>query len=81
MSHEGLHSSPGRRSSGFSLDEATTLRRMVMAHADRVACPACGCPITPTVGGTTDDRVYLVRCPACARGLVIYGAPEESAIS
>lgn len=81
MSADMLRPPPGRRSSGFSLDEATSLRRMVMAHADHVACPACGCPITPTVGGTSDDKIYLMRCPGCARGLVIHGAPEESAIS
>ena len=77
----GLRPQSGRRSSGFSLDEATSLHRMVIAHADRVACPACGCPIAPTVGGTADERIFLVRCPACARGLVIHGTPEEPAIS
>ena len=81
MTPDTLHRSPRRRSGGFSLEEASSLRRMVIAHADHVSCPACGCPITPTVGGTADGRVFLLRCPSCARGLVIHAAPEEPVVS
>jgi ribosomal protein S27E len=53
---------------------------MVIAHADHVSCPACGSPITPTIGGSNGWRIYLVRCPSCARGLVIHGSAEEPSV-
>lgn len=71
---------PRRRSSGFSLEEASRLRAMVIAHADRTSCPRCGAPVTPTVGGTVDGLVYLLRCQACGRGLVVHAAPGEPAV-
>ena len=76
MCPQDLRFPSGRRSSGFSLEEATSLRRMVMSHPDHVVCPACNSSIVPTMGGPADERIYLVRCPHCARSLLIQGAAE-----
>ncbi len=72
-----IRTSPwGRRSAGFSLDDAARIRTLIVAGRP-VECPHCGFPLETTVGkdrepGTTDDaRVCLVRCHGCGRSLVI----------
>jgi hypothetical protein len=61
---------PPRRSLGFSLDEAASIRKMIVGQAARMACPTCGAELRHTVGGDGTRRVWLVRCVECGRGVV-----------
>jgi hypothetical protein len=59
-----------RRSTGFSLDDAARIRRMIVTDSPS-ECPQCNFPLEATVGKDGDRSVWLVRCHGCGRSLVI----------
>ena len=68
-----------RRSSAYSLDEAARIRRAIGQHSSSVQCPSCGSLLSHTVGTDGPHAVWLVRCDACDRSLVIRDPAEEVA--
>jgi hypothetical protein len=64
----------GRRSAGYSLDDAANIRRMISAGAP-AECPQCGFQLEATIGSDGDRNLWLVRCHGCGRGLVILQTP------
>ncbi len=59
-----------RRSTGYSLDDAANIRKMICSGGV-AECPQCGFPLEATVGRDGERNVWLVRCHGCGRGLVI----------
>ena len=62
---------PERRSSGYSLDEAARIRRMLLTPNATVDCPRCTAPMEKTRGADGQEAIWFLRCPQCARSMVI----------
>ena len=69
-----------RGSGGFSLDQAARLGRMNTRQARSALCPGCGAPCEVMAGAGPDaERMLIVRCPECGRGLVLDRPPAIDA--
>ena len=66
-----------RSGSGFSLDEAATIRRAVLDTGSAPACPRCEERLEQTAGTAGADNVWMLHCPRCGAGIVI----QESAVA
>jgi len=60
-----------RWSTGFTLDEAARIRRMMSEQAAALTCPHCGARLHPTGGGAGEDRVWIVGCGACGLSVLL----------
>ncbi len=58
-----------RNTGGFSLDEAA--RAIQNSLSDLPAlCPTCAAPLRRVVGEEHSERVWILRCTECGRGMV-----------
>jgi hypothetical protein len=58
-----------RGTGGFSLDEAARTVRNSLSNLPAL-CPTCAAPLRRVVGDERGERVWLLRCPECGRGMV-----------
>jgi hypothetical protein len=68
-----------RSGSGFSLDEAATIRRAVLESGTPPPCPRCDERLEQTAGTAGADHVWMLHCPRCGAGIVIQQPPVQSA--
>ena len=61
-----------RRSPGFSLAEATRIRRDLVARKTDVECPRCAGHLGAERTGESDDAIWLTRCPDCGLSLMVH---------
>ncbi len=54
----------------FSLDDAAQLRNFI-DQDEQALCPHCHQPMTAMVGRHGADAVWLLRCDACDRSIVL----------
>lgn len=66
-----------RSGSGFSLDEAASIRRAVLETGAAPPCPRCDDRLEQTAGTAGADHVWMLHCPRCGAGIVI----QEPAVS
>ncbi|HXV90361.1 MAG TPA: hypothetical protein VD707_03275 [Gemmatimonadales bacterium] len=66
-----------RSGSGFSLDEAASIRRAVLETGAPPPCPRCDDRLEQTAGTAGADHVWMLHCPRCGAGIVI----QEPAVS
>ena len=66
-----------RTSAGFSLDEASLLRRSSSID-NQLVCPTCGGIMRDVVGVNPHGAVWLLRCVGCGRSLVFDGPSSEA---
>lgn len=60
-----------RRTSGYSLDEAARMRRMVVTGDPAAPCPRCGGAVERTGGTDGEGMVWFLHCVRCSRSVVI----------
>ena len=61
-----------RTSPGFSLAEATRIRRDIVTKKREVECPRCAGHLgTEHVGGE-EDAIWMARCPDCGLSLMVH---------
>jgi len=65
------HTMNPRNTGGFSLDDAARAYRSSLAHERIPVCPRCETPLVPVGGDERTDRVLILRCPDCGRGVVL----------
>jgi len=58
-------------SAAYTLDEAALIRTAIRERGDLVQCPCCGKVLRHTVGTDGVQTVWLLRCEACDRSVVI----------
>lgn len=68
-----------RSGSGFSLDEAATIRRAVLESGTPPPCPRCDERLEQTAGTAGADHVRMLHCPRCGAGIVIQQPAVPSA--
>jgi len=68
-----------RSGSGFSLDEAATIRRAVLESGTPPLCPRCDERLEQTAGTAGADHVWMLHCPRCGAGIVIQQPAVPSA--
>jgi predicted RNA-binding Zn-ribbon protein involved in translation (DUF1610 family) len=64
----------------YTLDEAAHLRQAIRERGGSVGCPHCGEVLRHTVGTDGLQRVWLLRCEACDRSVVIRETPTAEAV-
>lgn len=60
-----------QRSAGYSLDDAARIQHALQHRSSPLRCPRCGKSLSGTVGAGVSQAVWLLRCEACERSLVI----------
>ena len=68
-----------RSGSGFSLDEAASIRRAVLDTHAPPPCPRCDERLEQTAGTAGADHVWMLHCPGCGAGIVIQQPAVPSA--
>ena len=66
-----------RRSVGYSLDEAARIGKAIRERHSAIACPSCGDVLRHTVGTDGAQAVWLLRCEACQRSVVIRNSQKH----
>ncbi len=66
-----------RRSAGYSLDEAACIGKAIRECHGAIACPRCGDALRHTVGTDGLESVWLLRCDACQRSVVIRNSQKH----
>ena len=61
-----------RRSPGFSLGEATQIRRDILAHKHDVKCPRCAGRLGTQNAGGADGATWMAKCPDCGLSLIVH---------
>ena len=67
-----------RSGTGFSLDDAASVRRAVLQAGATPGCPRCAVPLEQTGGTAGEEHVWMMRCPRCGAGLVIQAPTARS---
>jgi len=71
--------SEGSRQAAYTLDEAAHIRQAICGRGSLVGCPRCGEVLRHTVGTDGLQTVWLLRCEACDRSVVIRDTPAAMA--
>ncbi len=66
-----------RRSGGYSLDEAVTIRRAVSSGTEHIRCPSCEESMSRTRGRDRRAGVWVLYCSVCERSIVITEASKQ----
>ncbi len=69
-----------RRHAAYTLDEAAHIRQGIGDRGSLVGCPRCGAVLGHTVGTDGLQTVWLLRCRACDRSVVIRETPAAVAV-
>jgi transcription elongation factor Elf1 len=70
---------PARHSRGYSLEESSRIRRAILHSTEAGSCPSCGAALQAITGADGTSTLWLVRCRACGRSLVVRDAAEAGA--
>ena len=66
-----LHTTSPRNTGGFSLDDAARAYRSSLSTDRVVICPHCDTEMVPVIGEEHTERVLILRCGQCGRGVVL----------
>ena len=66
-----IRTSQARGHTAYTLDEAALIRKAIRKRDGLVQCPCCGKLLRHTVGTDGLQTVWLLRCEACDRSVVI----------
>jgi hypothetical protein len=72
--------SENRYHAGYTLDEAAHIRQAISDRGSLVGCPRCGAVLRHTVGTDGLQTVWLLRCEACDRSVVIRDSSAAAAV-
>jgi hypothetical protein len=72
--------SEGKGQASYTLDEAAHIRQAICERGSLVGCPRCGEVLRHTVGTDGLQTVWLLRCEACLRSVVIRDTPAAMAV-
>ena len=61
-----------RRTPGYTLGEAASIRRDILAHRKDLECPRCAGRIGTVQAGLDEDAIWFAGCNDCRLSLVVH---------
>lgn len=61
-----------RRSPGFTLGEATQIRRDILSHKPVLECPRCAGKMDTVRAGDSEDAFWIAGCTDCGLSVVVH---------